>query len=73
MRTVLRPDETLIVDVLSEDHSGVHLTIRFTDANGLDWKRTSNNSPRRLFERQYRNSRGLLSVLRKKGIERQYR
>ncbi len=73
MRAVLRPNETLTVDVLSEeDHSNIALTIRFTDANGLNWQRTSNGAPRRLFKRRDRRRRSFLSLIRKKRIERRY-
>jgi hypothetical protein len=72
MRTVLRPNETLTVDVLSEDHSHIALTIRFTDANGLDWKRTRNGRPRRLVERQDRGRRGFLSLFGEKRFKRRY-
>lgn len=71
-RTVLRPNETLTVDVLSEDRSNIALTIRFTDANGLDWRRTQNGLPRRLVARQRPGRRGVLSLIRKKRFERRY-
>ena len=73
MRAVVRPNETLTVDVLSEDHSNIALTIRFMDAHGLNWERTSNGAPRRLFERQDRRRRSFLSLILKKRIERRYR
>ena len=72
MRTVLRPNETLTVDVLTENYSNIRLTIRFTDANGLAWKRTRNNPPRRLFERKQKGRRGILSLIRQKRFERRY-
>jgi hypothetical protein len=72
MLTVLPPNETLTADALSENHSGIMLTIRFTDANGLDWKRTRNGRPRRLVERRPQGRRGVLSLIRKKRLERRY-
>jgi hypothetical protein len=71
-RRVLGPGETLTIDALSENHSGIKLTIRFTDANGLDWKRTSSGRPVRSVERRRRARRGVLSLIRKKRFERRY-
>jgi hypothetical protein len=51
--TVLAPQESKTVDIVSQDSNGIPrgnyaLTIRFTDAAGLDWERTGNDPPRRL-------------------------
>ena len=66
MRAVLRPEESLTVDVMSEDHSNIALTIRFTDAHGLDWKRTSNHAPCRLVDHQARRRHSFVPLGRKK-------
>ena len=56
-KLLLAPQETIRIDITSSTGSpplpGAYaLTIRFTDAAGLDWERTGNEPPRRLVNSQ---------------------
>lgn len=53
VRVVLSPQESVKVDISTQTGAppppgGYALTLRFTDAAGLDWERTGNDPPRRL-------------------------